>query len=54
MAAIRKKRRISVARSGYPSQTKTFETKQEAEAWAATIESEMARASLFQEPWLKK
>ena len=47
MATIRKKGEyqwhVQIRRSGYPSQTKTFETKQEAEAWAATIESEMAR-----------
>nr|WP_145549826.1 site-specific integrase [Variovorax boronicumulans] len=32
-----------VRRRGYPSQSKTFETKAEAEAWASMIESEMAR-----------
>lgn len=32
-----------VRAKGYPTQTKTFETKKEAMAWAAVIESEMAR-----------
>ncbi len=35
--------RAIVTKQGYPRQTKTFDTKAEAEAWAATIESEMAR-----------
>ncbi|WP_345797615.1 site-specific integrase [Castellaniella sp. MT123] len=33
----------TIRRSGYPTQTKTFETKREAEAWSATVESKMAR-----------
>jgi integrase len=32
-----------IRRRGYPAQSKTFETKSEAEAWANMIESEMAR-----------
>lgn len=32
-----------IRRKGYPEQTKTFETKAEALAWSATIESEMMR-----------
>ncbi len=32
-----------VRRRGYPTQVRTFDTKAEAEAWAATIESEIAR-----------
>ena len=32
-----------VRRRGYPAQARTFDTKAEAEAWAATIESEIAR-----------
>jgi hypothetical protein len=32
-----------VRRRGYPPQTCTFDTKAKAEAWAATVESEMAR-----------
>lgn len=32
-----------IRRRGYPAQSKTFETKAEAEAWANMIESEMAR-----------
>lgn len=32
-----------IRRRGYPAQSKTFETKAEAEAWASMIESEMAR-----------
>jgi integrase len=32
-----------VRKKGYPSQTKTFRTKRDAEAWARTIESEMDR-----------
>ena len=32
-----------VRRRGYPAQVRTFDTKAEAEAWAATIESEIAR-----------
>ena len=33
-----------IRRRGYPAQSKTFERKSEAEAWAAVIESEMARS----------
>lgn len=47
MATFRKRGRYSweaqVRRRGWPSQTKTFDTKAEAEAWAAMIESEMNR-----------
>ena len=32
-----------IRRRGYPSQTNTFETKREAEAWVSVIESEMTR-----------
>jgi len=32
-----------IRRRGYPAQSKTFSTKAEAEAWARTLESEMAR-----------
>lgn len=32
-----------VRRKGYPTQTRTFETKRDAEDWAATVESEMRR-----------
>ena len=32
-----------IRRRGYPAQVRTFDTKAEAQAWAATIESEMAR-----------
>ncbi len=32
-----------IRRRGYPAQVRTFDTKAEAEAWAATIESEIAR-----------
>ena len=35
--------RVRIARKGYPPQSKTFETHADAQAWAATIESEMAR-----------
>lgn len=35
--------RAQVRRHGYPPQSKTFDTKAEAEAWAKIIESEMAR-----------
>lgn len=34
---------VLVRRRGYPQQTSTLDTKTEAEAWAATVESEMAR-----------
>jgi integrase len=47
MAAITKRGpyqwRAQVRRQGYPAQSKTFNTKAEAEAWANMIESEMAR-----------
>lgn len=47
MPTFRKRGRYSweaqVRRRGWPSQTKTFDTKAEAEAWAAMIESEMNR-----------
>jgi integrase len=32
-----------IRKKGYPAKTKTFDTKAEAEAWANTLESEMAR-----------
>ena len=35
--------RAIVKRKGYPTQTQTFDTKAEAERWAATLESEIAR-----------
>lgn len=35
--------RAQVRRRGYPAQSKTFETKAEAEAWAKMLESEMSR-----------
>ncbi|MCW3479957.1 site-specific integrase [Neisseriaceae bacterium JH1-16] len=34
---------VTVRRRGFPRQFRTFESRREAEAWAATIESEMAR-----------
>lgn len=47
MATIRRRGphqwHAQVRRLGWPSQTKTFDTKTEAEAWAAMIESEMNR-----------
>ena len=51
MAAITKRGpyhwRAQVRRQGYPAQSKTFNTKAEAEAWANVIESEMARGILI-------
>jgi len=47
MATIRKRGpyqwEVRIRKKGYPVQCKTFETKVNAEAWASTIESEMAR-----------
>ena len=51
MATIRKRQgpgsrhvwHVQVRKKGYPSQTCTFDTKAQALAWAATIESEIAR-----------
>ncbi|MBP0599563.1 hypothetical protein J8I26_15720 [Herbaspirillum sp. LeCh32-8] len=47
MASFRKRGELQwqarVARKGFPPQVKTFNTKSEAEAWAAVIESSMAR-----------
>ncbi|AMV41203.1 site-specific integrase [Paraburkholderia caribensis] len=47
MASIRKRGpyqwEAQVRRRGYPAQSKTFDTKAEAEAWASMIESEMSR-----------
>jgi len=47
MATLRKRGpyqwEVQIRRRGYPATSKTFETKAEAEAWAAMIESEMAR-----------
>lgn len=47
MASIRKRGpyqwEAQIRRRGYPAQSKTFNTKAEAEAWANMIESEMAR-----------
>lgn len=36
--------RAKVRRKGYPVQSKTFDTKREAEAWGSIMESEMARS----------
>ena len=35
--------RVQIRKKGYPVQRKTFDSRAEAEAWAATVESEMAR-----------
>ena len=47
MASIRKRGpyqwEVRIRKKGYPVQSNTFETKVDAEAWAATIESEMVR-----------
>lgn len=47
MASLRKRGpyqwEARVRRKGYPVQSKTFESKADAEAWVSTIESEMAR-----------
>jgi hypothetical protein len=47
VASIRKRGQhqweAQVRRQGYPAQSKTFNTKAEAEAWAKMIESEMSR-----------
>lgn len=49
MASFRKRGELQwqarVARKGFPPQVKTFSTKAEAEAWAATVESTMARGT---------
>lgn len=51
MATIRKRGdyqwQVHVRRRGYPDQFNTFTTRKEAEAWAATIESEMARGIFY-------
>ncbi len=47
MASFRKRGELQwqarIARKGFPAQVKTFNSKGEAEAWAATVESAMAR-----------
>ena len=47
MATLRKRGpyqwEAQIRRRGWPAQSKTFESKAEAEAWAQMIESEMAR-----------
>lgn len=47
MATIRKRGEyqweVQIRKRGFPNQTKTFNTKVEAEAWAAVLESEMVR-----------
>jgi integrase len=47
MATIRKRGdyqwQAQIRKNGYPLQSKTFDTKQEAQTWANTIESEMSR-----------
>lgn len=47
MADIRKRGpyqwQVRIRKKRYPSQTRTFDTKAEAEVWATTVESEMAR-----------
>lgn len=49
MATLRKRGayqwHAQIRRRGWPTQTKTFESKAEAEAWAQMIESEMARGA---------
>ena len=49
MASFRKRGELQwqarIARKGFPAQVKTFNTKSEAEAWAAIIESTMARGT---------
>lgn len=49
MASIRKKGEYQwhcqVRRKGYPTQTRTFETRAEAENWALVVESEMVRGT---------
>ncbi|WP_211453879.1 tyrosine-type recombinase/integrase [Collimonas antrihumi] len=49
MASFRKRGELQwqarVARKGFPAQVKTFNTKSDAEAWAATVESTMARGT---------
>ena len=49
MASFRKRDDLQwqarVARKGFPAQVKTFNAKPEAEAWAATVESAMARGT---------
>ena len=35
--------RVQIRKKGYPVQRKTFDSRAEAETWAATVESEMAR-----------
>ena len=49
MATIRRKGdyqwHVQVRRKGYPTQTRTFETRAEAESWALVIESEMVRGA---------
>lgn len=51
MATIRKKGEyqwhVQVRRKGYPTQTKTFETKSAAEAWARSVENEMYRGAFI-------
>ncbi len=51
MATIRKKGEYQwhaqIRRKGYPSQTKTFETKASAEAWAREIEREMDKGAFI-------
>lgn len=48
MASIREKgphqRHVQIRRKGWPSQSSTFRTKKDAQAWARKIESEMDRA----------
>lgn len=43
-----------VRRKGYPVQTKTFDTKKEAEAWATIIESEMVRGVFVDRSMLER
>jgi integrase len=49
MATIRKRGpyqwQAIIRKKGYPQQTRTFEEKKEAQAWAATIESQMMRGA---------
>lgn len=49
MATIRKRGpyqfEVQIRRKGYPTQTKTFSTEEEAEVWAAEIELEMKKGS---------
>ncbi|TCW80993.1 site-specific integrase [Burkholderia sp. SRS-46] len=58
MASIRKRGEYQyqavIRRTGYPTQTRTFETKRDAQTWVTSVESEMDRSEFVDRSVLKR